>query len=309
MYHCMSRTVGGDFLLGDFEKEHFVRQMWRIADFLEIRVLDYAVMSNHYHQLVRTPAIVELSDEQLLEKLRVYYGERSREARKFGKALRDDAEEAQRLREQYEKRMGSLSEFEKVLKQGFSRWYNQQHDRKGTLWMERFKSVLVENTLEWRKIIAGYIDLNPVRAEMVDDPAKYRFCGYGAAMAGDKRCQKGLQEVMGMDDWEEACAKYRVYLMRRGHVEASGKKGRVSREQLLEVVDRNGHLDESELIRLRVRYFTEGLVLGSKEFVNTVYADYAGSFGENRTSGARPIQGWPDENRAVLHELRDAPLS
>jgi hypothetical protein len=30
------------------------------------------------------------------------------------------------------------------LKERFSRWYNKHHNRRGTLWMERFKSVLVE---------------------------------------------------------------------------------------------------------------------------------------------------------------------
>ncbi len=70
----MSRVVGGDFLLGRWEKEVFVRLMWRGADFLGIEVLAYAVMSNHYHQLVRVPAGVEPSDPELLARLRAYYG-------------------------------------------------------------------------------------------------------------------------------------------------------------------------------------------------------------------------------------------
>ncbi len=42
-------------------------------------------------------------------------------------------------------RMHDLSEFMKTLKQRFSIWYNRNHDnRLGTLWMDRFKSVLVE---------------------------------------------------------------------------------------------------------------------------------------------------------------------
>ncbi len=74
LYHCMSRVVGGAFRLGRREKEVFVRLMWRVADFLGIEVLDYAVMSNHYHRLVRVPVVVEPSDPELLARLRAYYG-------------------------------------------------------------------------------------------------------------------------------------------------------------------------------------------------------------------------------------------
>ena len=42
-------------------------------------------------------------------------------------------------------RMGDVSAFMGELKQRFSRWYNRTHERFGTLWAERFKSVVVED--------------------------------------------------------------------------------------------------------------------------------------------------------------------
>lgn len=54
--------------------------------------------------------------------------------------------------------------------------------------------------------MATYIDLNPVHAEMVEDPKDYRHCGYGAAMGGDCRCRKGIMAVMEICDWKEASA-------------------------------------------------------------------------------------------------------
>ncbi len=55
----------------------------------------------------------------------------------------------------------------KELKQRFSRWYNRQTGRFGTLWAERFKSVLVEDHPANVETLAAYIDLNPVRAGLV----------------------------------------------------------------------------------------------------------------------------------------------
>jgi len=46
------------------------------------------------------------------------------------------------------------------------------------LWEERYKSVIVESG-EAARTIAAYIDLNPVRAGMVSDPAEYRWSSYG----------------------------------------------------------------------------------------------------------------------------------
>ena len=45
----------------------------------------------------------------------------------------------------YLARMWDLSGFMKLLKQRFTQWFNQKQGRKGTLWEERFKSVLVED--------------------------------------------------------------------------------------------------------------------------------------------------------------------
>ncbi len=46
---------------------------------------------------------------------------------------------------EYLRRFCNLPVFVKELKERFSRWYNQHRGRRGTLWMERFKSVMVED--------------------------------------------------------------------------------------------------------------------------------------------------------------------
>jgi len=54
-------------------------------------------------------------------------------------------------------RMHDLSEFMKGLLIRFTRWFNRVHSRSGTLWEERFKSVIVESGVAARTM-AAYID-------------------------------------------------------------------------------------------------------------------------------------------------------
>jgi len=222
--------------------------------------------------------------------------------------LNQGGEATDRLRAKYLRRMGNISEFQKHLKQGFTTWYNRQRKRRGTLWMERYKSLLVEDSPEVRQIIASYIDLNPVRAELIDDPKNYRHCGYAAALGGDERCRRGIMRVMGCDDWETAASQYRRLLMIRGNREVAGKKGAISRQLLLKTLEEKGHLPTSELLRLRIRYFSDGLVLGSELFVENVFQQYRSHFGEKRKSGARPIKGLHLSDLKVIRDLRSAPI-
>jgi hypothetical protein len=99
------------------------------------------------------------------------------------------------IRERYLRRMWDISLFMKTLKQRFTQWFNRKHRRKGTLWEDRFRSVLVQAAGEPLAAMATYIDLNPIRANMVEDPKDYRWSGYGAAMGGDGKAIDGIREI------------------------------------------------------------------------------------------------------------------
>ncbi len=90
----------------------------------------------------------------------------------------------ERVRAKFLRRMWDLSEFMKTLKQKFTGWFNRLHERVGTLWESRFKSVIVDGSWNSLVRVAAYIDLNAVRAGLVEDPKDYRWCGYGEAVAG-----------------------------------------------------------------------------------------------------------------------------
>jgi hypothetical protein len=99
--------------------------------------------------------------------------------RELSKHSAQDAAEA--FRERYFRGMWDLSQFMKTLKQRFTRWFNRTPSRKGTLWEERFQSVLVEDGHAARTMAAS-IDLNPARAGTAEDPKDYRCCRYAEAV-------------------------------------------------------------------------------------------------------------------------------
>ena len=309
LYHCMSRTVGGDFLFGPAEKEELFRRMWHLAEFLSIEILDFVIMSNHYHQLLEVPGYVELSDDELLGKVTRYYGIGSFQAVQLETLLLKGGDHADYLRQRYHKWMGNLSHYQKILKQGFSRWYNKPRNRKGAFWMERFKSVVVEDDIQVLQSVSAYIDLNPVRASIVEDPKDFHYSAYAMALAGDKRCRKGLMRIMGTGDWESAAAQYRIKLMQTGSKQVEGKSGAVSRELLLDTIHKGGKLSLPELLRLRIRYFTEGQVLGTEAFVEDLFILNKSHFPERRTTGARPFKGLASCSLFTLRQLRNAVFS
>ena len=65
--------------------------------------------------------------------------------------------------EAYRKRLCSLSEFMRMFKQSFGRYYNKKHRRKGYFWGDRYKNVIFQEGETLVNLLA-YIDLNPVRA-------------------------------------------------------------------------------------------------------------------------------------------------
>lgn len=308
LYHAIDRIVGGDFLMGPVEKEVFLKIMWRVARFLGLKIYDYCVMDTHAHKLIFCPGKVELTDEQFLERLREYKGERHPEVRTFANSMKSGGMKHEELRTKYRRRMGNISEFEKSHKQMFTTWYNRRHKRRGTLWMERFSSVLVENVKAAREAVAVYLDLNPVRAEIVSDPKDYRFCAYAAALGGDQRCREGLMAVMEKQEWEKAAAAYRLELMQVGQIRRQGKRGCISQDLFLQTRNDKGVLPAATLFRLRIRYFTEGLVLGTEAFVQKAFDRHRSHFGKKRQWAAFPLEGFEDSPLRVLRKSRNNPI-
>jgi len=340
----MSRVVGGQMLFGAREKEVFRKMLRQVADFSGVEVLTYCIMDNHFHVLVRVPPSAHsassasstssgqagseragsgqgISDAELLRRFRVLYPKPTKyqtaSFQRFESALQAGSEEAAAMRERLLKRMHDLSEFMKTLKQRFSIWYNRNHDnRLGTLWMERFKSVLVQGSGNPLQTMAAYIDLNPVRAGVVDDPKDYRWCGYAEAVAGVKRAQRGLARIWSTyadgsprerndTDLQSAQADHRSLIFGKGSSPWTCRGKLIDRAAAERVLNKEkGELPLAAALRCRVRYFTDGAVLGTAEFARGHTGAWQSGCGRRFPAKVHRARGAPWGDLAVVNALR-----
>ena len=327
IYHCVSRVVDRQFVLKKKEKEQFVHLMRLYEAFCGVRVRAFCVMSNHFHLLVEVPQrpAEGLCDRVFFARLSLLYSalyvDEVREQIRLRKKAKD-WEGVDEVKEKYLYRMWDLSEFMKTLKQRFTQWFNTRHGRRGTLWEDRFKSVIVQDGYAAR-VMAAYIDLNPVRAGIVKKPEEYRWCSYAEALAGKDAARQGIGRVMSefqklggrwrpSRSWRQLIASYRVILFSDGkeqirenaltHEVEVARRG-VSAVEAEEIQKSGGKLSGSEILLHRVRHFVEGAAIGSEGFLEEVFLEARSRFGIRRKSGARKIRGCETELRA-LRDLR-----
>jgi len=219
--HVTSRAVQQRFLFEETEKEKFTGLMEAWADFSGISVITHCLMSNHFHLFLWIPEPEEVSIDELRRRIRrvwpknkvdqwerYYEGCAPAEKKAMEQALTD--------------RMFDLPAFMRVLKQSFSTWYNRRHACVGTLWESRYRSMVVKNTRDGLMNVATYIDLNPIRAGICEDPKHYTWSGYARAAAGDEARQRGLElllEKAGLTcatGAHEVCKVYRMWLYKKG---------------------------------------------------------------------------------------------
>ena len=320
VYHCMSKTVNGERLFDDKAKEILRRQFWLVAEFCGVQILTYAILSNHFHLLVRVPQKTPVADAELLRRYTLLHPKPTRYQTARLEVIRaalsadpevnpEAAEQARAWRQRQLALAGDVSAFMKLVKQRFAIWFNKTHQRFGPLWCDRFKSVLVEGNSRLLETMAAYIDLNPVRAGLVTDPKDYRFCGYAEAVAGHKPARLGLQALHG-GDWATTQAGYRQTLF--GTAAGPREHGAViTPEAFTKVVKEGGRLPLPTVLRCRIRYFNDGAVLGCQAFVEQHLRAYRTRLHRRERTAPRPLPAftdWPGHDLATLRGLRLHPF-
>ena len=138
-----------------------------------------------------------------------------------------------------------------------TRYVNKLEKRTGSLWDGRFKSSPI-STDEYLLLCCRYIDLNPVRAGMVDKPDKYKWSSYRTKIAG---INEGLVDkdkifmALGEDDLERS-ATYKDYVEGYGGLSDGQEDGG-------QILNLSPDITETEFIRKALQ---RGQLTGSVKF-------------------------------------------
>ncbi|BBO88477.1 transposase [Desulfosarcina ovata] len=299
VYHVMSRTALDGFPLEAFEKDFLLDLVKRMAGLFFTEVYGFALMGNHFHLLVKMLPEYAFTDEAVKERLERFYGEKQ--------AMGWEGQ-LPFVRE----KLASLSEFMREIKVNFTRFYNKRHGRRGYFWGDRFKSVIVEEGETLINCMA-YIDLNPVRAGIVERPEDYRWNSIGyhiqtsnkdgflstdfGPMKYDSLSQCELPRAslkqFNVKSEKERVRLYRKYVYETGAIPTDGKPytktipGKVvTREQ-----KKNFEISRTERFLYRTRYFTDSGIIGSREYVSNTYQQFKHLFQSKHEKKPRSVKG------------------
>jgi len=236
LYHVTSRVVDKRIIFGGKERAKFLKLVKGYAVFGGIDLVSWCLMGNHFHLMVRVRAedAAKLSDEEVLERCSHIYEGWKLERLRGNYANSPSQESRKRLLDPFRERMSSLPEYVGQVKKAFTLWYNFRNGRVGTLWEGRYHSTLMEHEEEEARVkqvglgglarmIAAYIDLNPLRAGEVAEPEGNDWTGYGCAVRGDSAALYGLRLLWG----DEAGERKRLLGMHKSAVYEEGHEDKV----------------------------------------------------------------------------------
>ena len=166
-HHVVTRTAQQVYWLEDVEfKKEFVDLIDFFSRVYYIDVLGYVCMSNHIHLCLA----VHRPDFDLDDLRRRHELAQTRLAnpRDFREPMADH----------FYERYTDLSMFMWEINRRLALAYNKRKGTAGHLWGGRFKNIVVEDGQSLMNVLA-YIELNPVRAGMVEDPSDFAYSSVG----------------------------------------------------------------------------------------------------------------------------------
>lgn len=179
-YHCISRCVRRAFLCGydrltrknfSHRKTWIIKRIKFLSSLFAIDICAYAIMSNHYHIVLRvdTNCAQQWQPDEIIKRWRQLFG---RTAGVDHTEL--DMAVCPQTIELWRSRLMSISWFMRCLNENIARQANKEDKCKGRFWEGRFKcqSLLDDMGL---LLCMAYVDLNPIRAGMASTPETANF--------------------------------------------------------------------------------------------------------------------------------------
>jgi len=317
-YHIISRTVLKSYLLDDEARETFLGILRLLSRVYFVKVVTFSLMSNHFHLIVRMLPPEEMSNNDVEERFTIYYNE-GKQKKNWRPWHSSDAP-------RYRRRFGDLSRFVQDLKQRFSRWHNKKRDNQGHVWSERFKSVMLE---DGRALLACmvYVELNSIRAGLVERPEAFRYCGLSHLVTGGRASawldHETLTRILNSSLMTEISMLYSEGAqLERQNIKQSSRSDinqyleLVYKEGVIEVEGKDkirsdigiqaqtSNCDEASILSFLQHWphFSSGVFVGSKDFCRERFNEFKEYF---QTSSERQGQRIASRKMIIQGSLQD----
>ncbi|WP_197047160.1 transposase [Paucibacter sp. KBW04] len=303
-YHVVGRCVRRAFLCGVdaySQRDYSHRKAWvvdllsRLAAGFAVDVAAYAVMSNHYHLVLRlNPEHAALwSEQEVARRWQCFFGQHVLVKRYLQGECKSAAEQAgaQKLLQLWRERLASLSWFMRVFDEKLARQANAEDGCSGRFWEGRFRSQALLDEVGLLACMA-YVDLNPVRAGIAPTPEASEFTSIeqriqavmseeqvtkAAAIKAAKKAKTQAPRPRLMPFMPEGLSKakpsarqlpyqlqdYLELLDWAGRVQRPGKRGRIAAEAPA-ILLRLGLEAERFRAQLQSQYSFRGSVVGRR---------------------------------------------
>ena len=216
------------------------------------------IMGTHYHLIIKFLPFQEVSIAALKKRALFLYPSKEKQIETWNEKQWD----------KFRKRLFNLSEFMRNLQSGFARWYNDTFDRRGRFWGDRFKSsILADKKAQLDCML--YVDLNPVRAGIVERPEEYT--GSSIYLRNNKQDEwlVPLDKILPINHINDKCKytgklldDYRSRLYYRGSIPTKKGQAKISAQTLNNEIARG--FNKPGIYRNKLRYFIDGIFIGNQ---------------------------------------------
>ena len=280
-YHVMARCVRRAFLCGvdkysgnnyEHRRQPIVERIKFLAGIFNIEVCAYAIMSNHYHLVLKINSTEKWSEKQVLS----YWSELCQLKPLCQRLLENDVmgygelELAHRQTDVYRKRLMSISWFMKLLNEHIAKECNKEEGIGGKFFESRFKS---QALLDEKALLTcmAYVDLNPIRAAMAQTPEDSDYTSIQERIKAKKSSLLNLG--LGEDDIPFGLGDYCSLVDLTGRAIIANKRGFISEElpPILNRLNLNSDTWMDELNQFKTKGHTAvGTVQQLKDFCKSV---------------------------------------
>ena len=247
-YHCISRCVRRAYLCGtdalsgknyQHRKGWLERQLLAQSQAFCIDVVNYSIMSNHYHVIVKVnpDLAASLSAEEVLSRWKALYRLKPLMVRfNEGDVLTHSEMEAVKTEiSRMRQILTSISRFMAYLNERIARKANHEDGCKGRFWEGRFRlQALLDDTALLQCM--AYVDLNPVRAGISHNPLQSDFTSIKRRLAGD--CPELLRFKSDESDTTTGHDQHLPFNL-HDYLQLLDWSGRIIREDKLGVIPEN----------------------------------------------------------------------